>query len=91
MLMSRYAQLYYGEIIFIYETDKTMEELNQIFDPSTGWFDITNTPDVQIGYVQGIIDGKMLLVPKESPYSLNNIQKEIEEKEKANVYIYERL
>ena len=89
--MNRYAQLYYGEIIFIYETTKTMSELNQIFDPSTGWFDITGQDDVQIGYVQGIKDGKMVLVPKDSPYSLNNIQKEIEEKEKANVYIYERL
>lgn len=72
--MNRYAQLYYGEVIFIYETDKTMEELNQIFNPSTGWFDITNNTEVEIGFVQGIKDGKMVLVPKDSPYSLNKIK-----------------
>lgn len=76
--MNRYAQLYYGEVIFIYETTKTIEELNQIFDPSTGWIDITNTPDVEIGYIQGIKDGKMILVPKNSPYSLDKIKDGIE-------------
>lgn len=79
--MKRYAQLYYGEVIFIYEADKTMEELNKIFDPSTGWFDITNNPEVQIGYVQGVKDGKMVLVPKDSPYSLNTMKEQIETRE----------
>ena len=70
--MNRFAQLLHGEVIYIHETNKTIQELNQIFDPNTEWFDITNQ-DVEVGYVQGIQDGKLLLVPKDSPYSLQNI------------------
>ena len=72
--MKRYAQLYYGEVIYIYETERTMEELSEIFDPKTFWVDITDQY-VQIGYVQGIRDDKMVLVPKDSIYSIEQIKK----------------
>lgn len=70
--MNRFAQLYQGEVIYIYETDRTINELNQIFDPNTEWFDITNQ-NVEVGYVQGVQNGKLLLVPKDSPYSLQKL------------------
>lgn len=72
--MRRYAQMLYGEVIFIYETERTMQELNQIFDPSTFWIDITDTPDVKVGYVQGIQEDRMILVDKTSPYSIQNLK-----------------
>jgi hypothetical protein len=40
--MNRFAQLLYGEVIFIFETEMPMEQLSTIFSPQTYWVDVTN-------------------------------------------------
>lgn len=39
--MNRFAQLLYGEVIFIFETEMPMEQLSTIFSPQTYWVDVT--------------------------------------------------
>ena len=41
MSKNRFAQPLYGKIIYIYETNLTMEQLPTILDPSTYWIDVT--------------------------------------------------
>lgn len=73
---NRFAQIYKGEVIYIFETHRTMEELNEIFDPNTFWFDVTYKPEVRIGYVQGVDnEGKMCLVQKSDKNSIINLKK----------------
>lgn len=40
--MNRFAQLLYGEVIFIFETEMPMEQLSTIFSPQTYWVDVSN-------------------------------------------------
>lgn len=40
--MNRFAQLLYGEVIFIFETEMPMEQLSTIFSPQTYWVDVTD-------------------------------------------------
>lgn len=40
--MNRFAQILYGEVIYIYETEMSMEQLSTIFSPKTYWVDVTN-------------------------------------------------
>lgn len=40
--MNRFAQLLYGEVIYIFETKMPMEQLSTIFSPKTYWVDVTN-------------------------------------------------
>lgn len=47
--MNRFAQLQYGEVVYIYETELAKGELTQIFAPDCVWFDVTDT-DVAVGY-----------------------------------------
>lgn len=41
MAKNRFAQLQYGRIIYIFETDLKKSQLSTIFDPSTYWVDVT--------------------------------------------------
>lgn len=40
--MNRFAQLLYGEVIYIFETTMPMEQLSTIFSPKTYWVDVTD-------------------------------------------------
>lgn len=48
--MNKFAQLLYGKVIYIYETDLKQSELSTIFDPSTYWVDITGIT-CEVGYI----------------------------------------
>lgn len=40
--MNRFAQLLYGEVLYIFETEMPMEQLSTIFSPETYWVDVTD-------------------------------------------------
>ena len=62
--MNRYAQIYNGKVIYIYETLAGMDDLARHFDPSTVWYDVTELPEVEVGYIQSFNEsGRMVLVP----------------------------
>lgn len=46
--MNKFAQLLYGEVLFILETNMEMTELSTVFSPKTYWVDITGK-DVSVG------------------------------------------
>ena len=52
--LNKFAQLYKQKVIYIYETPLAMDELSNYFDPKTVWIDVTNMPNVEIGYIQGV-------------------------------------
>lgn len=56
MARNRFAQPLYGKIIYIYETDLTMDQLSTIFDPGTYWIDVTGL-DCEVGYIQDYKEG----------------------------------
>ena len=52
--LNKFAQLYKQKVIYIYETPLAMDELSNYFDPKTVWVDVTDMPNVEVGYVQGV-------------------------------------
>lgn len=40
--MNRFAQLLYGEVLYIFETEMPMGQLSTIFSPETYWVDVTD-------------------------------------------------
>ena len=52
--LNKFAQLYKQKVIYIYETPLAMDELSNYFDPKTVWIDVTNMPNVEVGYIQGV-------------------------------------
>ena len=52
--LNKFAQLYKQKVIYIYETPLAMDELTNYFDPKTVWIDVTDMPNVEVGYIQGV-------------------------------------
>lgn len=52
--LNKFAQLYKQKVIYIYETPLAMDELSNYFDPKTVWIDVTNMPNIEVGYIQGV-------------------------------------
>lgn len=52
--LNKFAQLYKQKVIYIYETPLEMDELSNYFDPHTVWIDVTNMPNIEVGYIQGV-------------------------------------
>ena len=52
--LNKFAQLYKQKVIYIYETPLAMDELSNYFDPHTVWVDVTNMPNIEVGYIQGV-------------------------------------
>ena len=48
--MNKFAQLAYGKVIYVYETELTKDDLPRIFQPSAYWVDVTGQ-DVEVGDV----------------------------------------
>lgn len=72
MARNRFAQPLYGKIIYIYETDLTMEQLSIIFDPATYWIDVTGQ-DCEVGYIQAYEEGVGIVwvaPPNQAPLTL---------------------
>ena len=61
MSKNRFAQPLYGKIIYIFETNLTMEQLPTIFDPSTYWIDVTGL-DCEVGYLVSFKEGVGLVL-----------------------------
>lgn len=66
-MKNRFAQPLYGKIIYIFETNLTMEQLPTIFDPSTYWIDVTGL-DCEVGYLVDFKEGAgLILTPPPNP------------------------
>ena len=52
--LNKFAQLYKQKVIYIYETPLAMDELSNYFDPKTVWIDVTDMPNIEVGYIQGV-------------------------------------
>ena len=75
MAKNRFAQPLYGKIIYIYETNLTMEQLPTIFDPSTYWIDVTGL-DCVVGFLvcfkEGV--GLVLAPPPNEEYTFEELK-----------------
>lgn len=56
MAKNRYAQLLYGKVLYIFETDLKFNELSTIFDPTTYWVDVTGM-ECEVGYIASFKEG----------------------------------
>lgn len=66
-MKNRFAQPLYGKIIYIFETNLTMEQLPTIFDPSTYWIDVTGL-ECEVGYLVSFKEGAgLVLTPPPNP------------------------
>lgn len=74
-MKNRFAQPLYGKIIYIFETNLTMEQLPTIFDPSTYWIDVTGL-DCEIGYLVEFKEGVGLVLspPPNQEYTLEDFK-----------------
>lgn len=75
MSKNRFAQPLYGKIIYIYETNLTMEQLPTIFDPSTYWIDVTGL-DCEVGYLVSFKEGVGLVLtpPLNEEYTFEELK-----------------
>lgn len=75
MAKNRFAQPLYGKIIYIYETNLTMEQLPTIFDPSTYWIDVTGL-DCEAGYLVSFKEGVGLVLapPPNEEYTFEELK-----------------
>ena len=75
MAKNRFAQPLYGKIIYIYETNLTMEQLPTIFDPSTYWIDVTGL-DCEVGYLFSFKEGVGLVLapPPNEEYTFEELK-----------------
>lgn len=75
MSKNRFAQPLYGKIIYIYETNLTMEQLPTIFDPSTFWIDVTGL-DCEVGYLVSFKAGVGLVLtpPPNEEYTFDELK-----------------
>lgn len=76
-MKNRFAQPLYGKIIYIFETNLTMEQLPTIFDPSTYWIDVTGI-DCEVGYLVEFKEGAGLILtpPPNSEYTFEELKEQ---------------
>lgn len=61
MAKNKFAQLLYGKVIYIFETELEFDQLSTIFSPSTYWVDVTGL-DCEVGYLAEFEDGVGLVL-----------------------------
>lgn len=61
MAKNKYAQLLYGKVLYIFETDLKFNELSTIFDPTTYWVDVTGM-ECEVGYIASFKEGVGLVL-----------------------------
>ena len=73
MAKNRFAQLQYGKVIYIFETDLKKSQLSTIFEPTTYWVDVTGQK-CEEGWIaefkEGI--GLVFVKPPNSVYTLED-------------------
>lgn len=67
--LNKFAQLYKQKVIYIYETPLAMDELSNYFDPHTVWVDVTDMPNIEVGYIQGVDESGNFVL--KSPMSIS--------------------
>ncbi len=48
--MNKFAEIVYGRVNYIFETELTKEELSKIFSPKTFWVNVTGQ-NIEVGYI----------------------------------------
>lgn len=82
--MRKYAQIFHGEVIYIIDSFASLSDLREHFSEDTVWLDITEMPDIEVGYIQVVDrDGRITFRP-----SVDNEFESLSESEKINVMIY---
>lgn len=83
-MKNKFAQVLYGKILYIYETDLKFDQLSTIFDPSTFWVDVTGL-ECEVGYVVDFKEGVgLVLTPPSNTVVTENEAKAAEAKEKLH-------
>lgn len=66
MPKNRYAQLLYGKVLYIFETDLKKEDLSTVFNPDIYWIDVTGQ-DCEVGYIAEFKEGLgVVLTPSQN-------------------------
>lgn len=81
MKKNKFAQPLYGKIIFIYETDLTLDQMSTIFNPKTFWIDVTDI-DCEVGDLINFDENTGLVITKPSSdieYTLNQLKNQKKE------------
>lgn len=78
MAKNRFAQLQYGKVIYIFETDLKKSQLSTIFDPSTYWVDVTGQK-CEEGWIAEFKDGIGVIFVK-PPNAVLTLEEEKEAK-----------
>ena len=79
MAKNKYAQLKYGKVIYIFETDLKKSQLSTIFEPTTFWVDVTGQK-CEEGWIAEFKEGIGLVFSKPPNASLT-----LEEEKKAKI------
>lgn len=70
-MKNRYAEILYGKVLYIFETDLPFEKLSTIFNPATYWVDVTGMK-CEVGYIASFKEGVgiVLTEPPNTEHSL---------------------
>lgn len=60
-MKNKFAQVLYGKVLYVYETDLKFDQLSTIFSPSTFWVDVTGL-ECEVGYVVDFKEGVGLVL-----------------------------
>lgn len=83
-MKNRYAQILYGKVLYIFETDLPFEKLSTIFNPATYWVDVTGMK-CEVGYIASFKEGVgIVLTPPSNMEVTENEAKAAEAKAKLH-------
>lgn len=85
MAKNRFAQLQYGKVIYIFETDLKKSQLSTIFDPTTYWVDVTGQK-CEEGWIAEFKEGIGLVFTKPSNATLT-----LEEEKEAKIAEFKKI
>ena len=85
MAKNRFAQLQYGKVIYIFETDLKKSQLSTIFEPDTFWVDVTGQK-CEEGWVAEFKEGIGVVFSKPPNLTLT-----LEEEKNAKIAEFKKL
>lgn len=85
MAKNRFAQLKYGKVIYIFETDLKKSQLSSIFEPDTYWIDVTGQK-CEEGWIAEFKEGVGVVFVKPP-----NITLSLEEEKNSKIAEFKRI
>lgn len=77
--LNKFAQLYKSHVIYIIDTPLDMSELKNFFAEDTVWVDITNMPNVEVGFIQGVDESGNFILKRPTSVSQETDNMTVEE------------